>query len=123
MPIDAKNPFHAVRKTRASLQIVDQARDLIAKATGNPTLVRLIESLTHSLGVTRAAVLQRNGRSAQCLKQNQGILQAIESRNSALAVRRMHAHIRSLDRLVFAAEQQSLEEARTSTAPSPEGSP
>jgi DNA-binding FadR family transcriptional regulator len=82
---------------------------LIADATGNPALVHLMETLTNSLQEPRDASLQRNGRPARSLRQNRAILAAIEARNSALATRRMQAHIRSLERALFATGLQPSE--------------
>jgi DNA-binding FadR family transcriptional regulator len=57
MPIDAKNPFHAVQKTRASLQIVDQARDLITRGDLKPgDRLPSERKLAEILGVGRTTV-------------------------------------------------------------------
>ena len=40
---------------------------------------------------------------------NAGIFAAIEARNAALAIRRMRAHIRSLERVLFATDLQPVE--------------
>ncbi len=82
---------------------------LIADATGNPALVHLMETLTSSLQETRDASLQRNGRPGRSLRQNRTILAAIEARNPTLATRRMQAHIRSLERVLFATGLQPAE--------------
>jgi GntR family transcriptional repressor for pyruvate dehydrogenase complex len=75
---------------------------LIAEATGNPALIQLMETLTRLLQETRDASLQRNGRPARSLGQNKAIFEAIEAGSSTLATRRMQAHIRSLERTLFA---------------------
>jgi GntR family transcriptional repressor for pyruvate dehydrogenase complex len=87
--------------------------ELIADATRNPALVHLLKHLARSLGETRDPSLQRDGRPARSLQENKAILAAIEARNPALAARRMQAHIRSLERVLFATERQSSEVLRT----------
>ena len=86
---------------------------LIADATGNPALVHLMETLTSSLQETRDASLQRHGRPARSLRQNRTILAALEARNPTLATRRMQAHIRSLERVLFAVELRPTETLRS----------
>ena len=91
---------------------------LIAKATGNVALVQLTETLTQRLQETRDASLQRNGRPARSLSENRGILAAIEARNPALAMRRMQAHIRNLERVLFATGLQPDRVSATEAFPS-----
>jgi GntR family transcriptional repressor for pyruvate dehydrogenase complex len=75
---------------------------LIAEATGNPALVQVMDTLSQAFQETRDASLQHKGRALRSLSQNQAILAAIEARNRAPAIRRMRAHIRSLERVLFA---------------------
>ena len=80
--------------------------ELIAEATRNPALVHLMKHLAKSLRETRDPSLQRDGRPARSLRENRAILAAIEARNPTLAARRMQAHIRSLERVLFTTELQ-----------------
>jgi GntR family transcriptional repressor for pyruvate dehydrogenase complex len=79
---------------------------LIAEATRNPALVHLMKHLAKSLWETRDPSLQRDGRPARSLRENRAILAAIEAKNPTLAARRMQAHIRSLERVLFTTELQ-----------------
>jgi GntR family transcriptional regulator, transcriptional repressor for pyruvate dehydrogenase complex len=76
---------------------------LIAKATGNTRLVGLMRSTTLPLQETRDAVLRYDGRPARSLREHLEIFAAIEERNPDLAIRRMLAHIRSVERVLSAA--------------------
>jgi len=111
---DSLNKMRAVLETQAAK--VDRGETgmeedaafhaLVAEAAGNPALIQLMETVTHHLWETRDASLQRNGRPMRSLKQNTGILAAIEARNPVMATRRMQAHIRSLERALFASGVQ-----------------
>lgn len=96
--------------------------ELIAEATRNLALVHLMHHLARSLRETRDPSLQRDGRPARSLRENRGILAAIETRNPTLAARRMQAHIRSLERVLFTTEPQSLEVPRPVPAAGGKGS-
>lgn len=96
--------------------------ELIAEATRNLALVHLMHHLAWSLRETRDLSLQRDGRPARSLRENRGILAAIEARNPTLAARRMQAHIRSLERVLFTTEPQSLEVLRPVPAAGGNGS-
>lgn len=96
--------------------------ELIAEATRNLALVHLMHHLARSLRETRDPSLQRDGRPARSLRENRGILAAIETRNPTLAARRMQAHIRSLERVLFATERQSSEVLRSVRASGGNGS-
>jgi GntR family transcriptional repressor for pyruvate dehydrogenase complex len=76
---------------------------LIAEATGNTRLVGLMRSATPPFQETRDAVLRYDGRPARSLREHLAVFAAIEERNPALAMRRMLAHIRSVERVLFAA--------------------
>jgi GntR family transcriptional repressor for pyruvate dehydrogenase complex len=91
---------------------------LLAEATGNEVLLRIVDSLMDLLRETREASLQRGGRPARSLKQHRAVLRAIEARNSALAERRMREHIRDIEELAFTAQQRPGEQS-----PSPPPSP
>jgi len=75
---------------------------LIAEATGNEVLVRIVDSLMDLLLKTREASLQDDQRRTQSLMQHRAILRAIETRKPDLAERRMREHIRDVEELVFA---------------------
>jgi GntR family transcriptional regulator, transcriptional repressor for pyruvate dehydrogenase complex len=76
---------------------------LIAEATGNTRLVGLMRSATPTFQETRDAVLRDDGRPARSLREHLAIFAAIEERNPDLAMRRMLAHIRSVERVLLAA--------------------
>lgn len=96
--------------------------EFIADATRNPALVQLMKHLARSLRETRDPSLQRDGRPVRSLRENRGILAAIETRNPKLAARRMQAHIRSLERALFTTEPQSFEVLRSVRAAGGNGS-
>jgi GntR family transcriptional repressor for pyruvate dehydrogenase complex len=76
---------------------------LIAEATGNTRVVGLMRSTTLTLQETRDAVLRYDGRPARSLREHLAVFAAIEERNPDLAKRRMLTHIRSVERVLFAA--------------------
>jgi GntR family transcriptional repressor for pyruvate dehydrogenase complex len=90
---------------------------LIAEATGNEILMRIVDSLMGLLEETRHTSWQRGDRPTRSLKQHRAILQAIEERNSAMAERRMHEHIRSIERLVFSSGKHAPGDVRESASP------
>jgi GntR family transcriptional repressor for pyruvate dehydrogenase complex len=79
---------------------------VLAEATGNEVLLRIVDSLMDLLRRTREASLQRGGRPARSLKQHRAILRAIEARNPALAERRMREHVRDVEDMAFPAQQE-----------------
>lgn len=91
----------------------------VAEATGNAALVSLISSLIHLLQETRDQSLQQADRAERSIRENRAVLSAIEERRPRLAMRRMRAHIRSLERLLLAAPPPSAG-ARSVAAP-PQG--
>ncbi len=74
----------------------------IAEATGNEVLVRIVDSLMDLLTKTREVSLQHDERRKRSLKQHQGILRAIQTRDERAAERRMRNHILDVEELVFA---------------------
>lgn len=82
---------------------------LIAEATGNEVLLRIVDNLMDLLRKTRETSLQQGDRPARSLKQHRAILSAIEARDPAAAERRMREHIHAIERLVFSSEQQAIE--------------
>ncbi|MBI4839614.1 MAG: FadR family transcriptional regulator [candidate division NC10 bacterium] len=74
---------------------------LIAEATGNEVLLRIVENLMDLLRKTRETSLQHGDRPARSLKQHRAILSAIEARDPAAAERRMRDHIRAIEKLAF----------------------
>ncbi len=80
---------------------------LIAEATGNEILLRIVDNLMGLLEETRHTSWQRGDRPNRSLKQHRAVLQAIEERNPAMAERRMREHIRSIERIVFTPEEQA----------------
>jgi GntR family transcriptional repressor for pyruvate dehydrogenase complex len=92
---------------------------LIAEATGNEVLLRIVDSLMDLLRKTREASLQHDTRPARSLKQHQTVLEAIEARDPAAAERRMREHIREVEELVFSRRDRPMTEPG-SPPPSPD---
>lgn len=86
---------------------------LIAEATGNEVLLRIVDSLMELLSKTRETSLDRGDRPDQSLKQHRAILDAIESRDSVAAERSMREHVRAIERLVFSAKGELKEKPPT----------
>jgi GntR family transcriptional repressor for pyruvate dehydrogenase complex len=86
---------------------------LIARATGNEVLVRIMGGLRDLLRKTREASWRGGDpsvRSLRSLKHHQRILRAIEARDPAVAERRMRDHIHEVEELVFATRDGSVSE-------------
>jgi GntR family transcriptional repressor for pyruvate dehydrogenase complex len=77
---------------------------LIAQASGNGVLVRVVNNLMDLLQKTREISLQRGGRPIQSLKRHRAILRAIEARRPAAAEQRMREHIREIEQLVLSVQ-------------------
>jgi GntR family transcriptional repressor for pyruvate dehydrogenase complex len=88
----------------------------LAKATGNQTLARLIESLRGVLSAT-GYVLSEHERGAS-LDAHRALARAVLSRNAAQAESLMREHLDDVSQRLSAARRQSL--APTTTAPSPQ---
>ncbi len=84
---------------------------LIAEASGNEILLRIVDELMGLLEETRHSSWKRGDRPNRSLKQHWAILQAIEERNPTMAERRMREHIRSIERIVFTSEKEPSEVA------------
>jgi GntR family transcriptional repressor for pyruvate dehydrogenase complex len=93
---------------------------LIAESTENAPLVEIMRGLAHLLQETRIPALRENGRPRRSLQQNQAILAAIEGRNPALAMRRMLAHIRSIERILFSASVRESRDRVPRASPAPD---
>lgn len=104
-----------VKRGQAYMQEDTSFHFLIAEATGNEALVRIMDGLMDLLRQTRETSWQRSGRPARSLKQHLAILEAIEDRNPRVAERRMRGHIRNIERLIFSGQDHLPDEA----APSP----
>jgi GntR family transcriptional repressor for pyruvate dehydrogenase complex len=95
---------------------------LMAEATGNEALVRIVDHLMDLLLKTREESLQHDERRARSLKQHRSILAAIEARDPQEAERRMRDHIRDVEHLVFSRGKQPLADRAASPAsPEPGG--
>jgi len=79
---------------------------LMAEATGNEILVRIMDSLMDLLLKTREESLQHDKRPARSLKQHRAMLRAIEARNPRAAERLMYQHIAEIEELVFSQGKQ-----------------
>lgn len=77
---------------------------LIAEATGNEVLLRIVDNLMDLLRKTREASFQHPERPARSLKQHWAILEAMEARKPAAAERHMRDHILEIEELVFATQ-------------------
>ncbi len=94
---------------------------LLAEATGNEILLRIMDSLMDLLLKTREESLQHDKRPARSLKQHRAMLRAIEARNPRAAERLMYQHIAEIEELVFSQGKQPLAEPATPpSAPDPE---
>jgi len=89
---------------------------LMAEATGNEALVRIVDSLMDLLLKTREESLQHDERRARSLKQHRTILAAIEARDSPGAERLMRDHIRDVEELVFSKGKQPIADRAASPA-------
>lgn len=74
---------------------------LIAEASRNEVLVRIMDDLMERLQETRQSYLRLAGRPAFSLKQHRAILKAIEARNVRAAERCMLAHLHDMENLTF----------------------
>ncbi len=92
---------------------------LIAEATGNEVLLRIVDNLMNLLRKTRETSLQHAERPARSLKQHRAILRAIEARDPAAAERRMRDHIRAIEKLAFSTVERPPAEP-ASFRPSPD---
>jgi GntR family transcriptional repressor for pyruvate dehydrogenase complex len=77
---------------------------LLAEASGNEVLVRIMDGLMDRLSETRATSLRGAGRPAQSLRQHRRILAAIEARDAKAAEKQMMEHLRNMENLVFSAQ-------------------
>ncbi len=78
--------------------------DLLAEASGNEVLVRIMDGLMDRLHETRESSLRTAGRPAQSLRQHRRILAAIEARDPKAAEKRMVEHLRIMENLAFSAQ-------------------
>ncbi|HSC71125.1 MAG TPA: FadR/GntR family transcriptional regulator [Candidatus Methylomirabilis sp.] len=93
---------------------------LLAEATGNEVLMRIMDSLMDLLLKTREESLQHDMRPARSLKQHRAMLRAIEARNPRAAERLMYQHIAEIEELVFSqGEEPSAERLTSPFAPDP----
>jgi len=93
---------------------------LLAEATGNEVLVRIMDSLMDLLLRTREESLQHDKRPARSLKQHRAMLRAIEARNPRAAERLMYQHIAEIEELVFSqGKQPPAERSASPSAPDP----
>ena len=93
---------------------------LLAEATGNEVLVRIMDSLMDLLLKTREESLQHDKRPARSLKQHRAMLRAIEARNPRAAERLMYQHIAEIEELVFSqGKQPPAERSASPSAPDP----
>ena len=76
---------------------------LLAQASGNEVLVRIMDGLMDRLRETRESALRTAGRPAQSLRQHRRILAAIEARDVKAAEKRMLEHLRVMENLAFSA--------------------
>ena len=92
---------------------------LLAQATGNEVLVRIVENLMAILHETREATLHPSGRSTRSMRQHRAILRAIEARDPGAAEKRMREHIAEMQRLVFSTKGWANEPAGGAVSTSP----
>ena len=93
---------------------------LLAEATGNEVLVRIMDSLMDLLLKTREESLQHDKRPARSLKQHRAMLRAIEARNPRVAERLMYQHIAEIEELLFSqGKQPPAERSASPSVPDP----
>ena len=90
---------------------------LLAEASGNDILLRIMDGLMERLQETREASLNTGGRPIRSLKQHRAILRSIETRDPEMAERRMREHIAEMEQLAFATKTGVAE--RSDEPPSP----
>lgn len=78
---------------------------LLAEASGNDILLRLMDGLMDRLQETRKASLNTGGRPLRSLKQHRAILRAVEARDPETAELRMREHITEMEGLAFATKE------------------
>jgi GntR family transcriptional repressor for pyruvate dehydrogenase complex len=78
---------------------------LLAEASGNDILLRIMEGLMERLQETREASLNTGGRPVRSLKQHRAILRAIEARDPEMAEQRMREHIVEMEQLAFTTKE------------------
>ncbi len=89
---------------------------LIAEATGNEVLVRIVDSLMDLISKTREANLQNDERRNLSLKQHEAILRAIEARDPQAAEEAMWDHIHDVEEMILSRRRASTL-AHTDVAP------
>jgi GntR family transcriptional repressor for pyruvate dehydrogenase complex len=77
---------------------------LLAEASGNEILVRIMDGLMDRLRETRESSLRAAGRPGQSLRQHRKILAAVEARNAKAAEKHMLEHLRVMETLAFSAQ-------------------
>ena len=78
---------------------------LLAEASGNDILLRIMDGLMDRLQETREASLNTGGRPLRSLKQHRAILRAVEARDPETAELRMREHITEMEGLAFATKE------------------
>ena len=94
----------AVKRGEVDMKADTAFHFLLAEATGNGILLRIMDSLMHLLRETREASMRIGDRAVSSLKQHKAIMRTIEARDPAAAERRMREHIRGMEKLVFATQ-------------------
>jgi len=90
---------------------------LLAQASGNEVLVRIMDGLMDRLRETRESALRTAGRPAQSLRQHRRILAAIEARDVKAAEKRMLEHLRVMEDLAFSAHTWQQPDSGTDPIP------
>lgn len=109
-----------IRRGGTGMRQDTQFHYLLAQATGNEILVRIMDSLMDLLLKTREESLQHDKRPARSLKQHRSLLRAIETRNPRAAERLMYQHIAEIEELVFSqGKQPPAERSPSPSTPDP----
>ena len=91
---------------------------LLAEASGNDILLRIMDGLMDRLQETREASLNTGGRPIRSLMQHRAIVRAIEDRDPDMAEQRMREHIAEMEQLAFTTKERLAE--RPNQPPSPD---
>jgi GntR family transcriptional repressor for pyruvate dehydrogenase complex len=110
-----------IRRGGTSIKQDSAFHYMLAEATGNEVLVRIVDSLMELLLKTRQETLQHAERRLKSLEQHRALLRAIETRDVKAAERQMQEHIQAIEELVFSRGKLASKKAGASTpSPNPE---
>jgi GntR family transcriptional repressor for pyruvate dehydrogenase complex len=89
-----------VRKGESAIGEDTAFHGALARATHNPVVVRMMETLNDLLIESRTRTLQRRGRPLRSLRGHEAVLEAMRRRDADGAARAMREHIDQIDALL-----------------------